>query len=146
MLQSDGILPIELINNSFWQWAWFILFTFVTSGAGWFLGYVIYLPMTMLMSIYNFAVVIYSTGLLLFETPQRLSAQEWLFYPVRRWLIEGFIISSGFFWLAIPGVSIIVMPLLGLWYANDFLDYQGFDQLGRTLGIPFNGYNSVQYT
>lgn len=95
------------------------------------------------MSIYNLAVVIYSTGLLLFETPQRLSAQEWLFYPLRRWLIENFIITIGLIVLSVPGLSLIFMPLLGLWYAIDFLDYQGFDQLGKTLGIPFNGYNSV---
>jgi len=32
------------------------------------------------------------------------------------------------------------MPLLGLWYVNDFLDYQGWEQMTATVGIPFNGY------
>ena len=40
--------------------------------------------------------------------------------------------------ILIPGVSAFMMPLLGTWALNDYLDYQGWDQVGFTLGIPFN--------
>lgn len=40
----------------------------------------------------------------------------------------------------IPGLSAFTMPFLGVWAVNDFLDYQGWEQLGDTLSIPFDVY------
>ena len=111
----------------------------MASGAAWFLGYLIYIPFTILIGVYNFAVSLYSTGILIFENPQRLQFQEWLFYPIRRMIVQGFIMGFGLIWLSIPGASAFALPCLGLWMLLDFTDYQGFDQVGMTLGIPFYG-------
>jgi hypothetical protein len=122
-IDSHLTVPDELINNDFWQWSWLILFTFLVSGGGWLVGYLVYTPMSGILTSYNFMVVIYSTFIMLFEYPNRLDFGEYLLYPIRRWFIQNLIVLFGYFWLSIPGISVFVMPLLGLWYVSDFLDY-----------------------
>lgn len=139
---GDDILPTELINNDFWIWTWLILFIYLFSAGGWFLGYLLYAPLTTVLSLYNTAVWFYSTGIMLFEYPQRLQFNEWLLYPVRRLIVEAIIITLGYFWLGVPLLNIFALPCLGLWYINDFLDYAGWDQVTTTLGLPFNGGNN----
>jgi hypothetical protein len=136
---SDNILPTELINDTFWIWAWLILFIYLFSAGGWWLGYIIYAPLTTVLGVYNIAVGFYSTGIMLFEYPQRLQFSEWLLYPMRRLVVEAIIIILGYFWLSVPLLNVFALPVLGLWYLNDFLDYTGWDQVTQTLGIPFNG-------
>lgn len=48
----------------------------------------------------------------------------------------------GYLWLLVPLLNIFALPLLGLWFVNDFLDYPGWDQVSATIGMPFNGYDS----
>ena len=139
--RSDQVIPEELINYNFWVWTWLILFVYFLSAGGWFLGYLLYFPITMVLHLYNVAVWFYSTGIMLFESPQRLQFDEWLLYPVRRLIVEAVIILMGYFWLGVPLLNLFALPCLGLWYVNDFLDYSGWDQVTSTLGIPFNGYD-----
>ena len=105
------------------------------------IGNALYFPITTVLHLYNVAIWFYGTGIMLFESPQRLQFDEWLLYPVRRCIVEFVIIIMGYFWINVPLLSIFALPLLGLWYVNDFLDYSGWDQVTATLGIPFNGYD-----
>ena len=70
---------------------------------------------------------IYAFGIMIFENPQRLQFDEWLLYPIRRQMVESIIVTMGLFWLLVPFLNIFVLPLLGLWYVHDFLDYSGWD-------------------
>lgn len=72
-----GALPEELDNTDFWQWTWLILLTFIVSGGGWLVGYTVYLPFTTVLNFYNFGVLAYSTQILFFEEPQRLTFDVW---------------------------------------------------------------------
>ena len=71
--------------------------------------------------------MIYSAQLMLFEKPQRLNVEEWLTYPVRRFLVEVFISFLGMISMPIPGLSAFTMPVLGVWAVQDFIDYQGWE-------------------
>ena len=126
-MHYDADVPAELINNNFWAWPWFVLLTFCLSGLLWIFGNLIYIPTAIVLSVYNFFEVLYATGLLIFEYPRRLQFGEWVMYPVRRCIVEGLILTIGFFWLLVPGFSVVALPILGFWYAHDFLDYAGWD-------------------
>ena len=45
----------------------------------------------------------------------------------------------GYLWISLPIVDIVAMPILGLWYVYDFLDYPGWESMITTVLLPFNG-------
>jgi hypothetical protein len=108
------------------------------SGGGWLIGYTIYIPFTTTNSLYQTGAMIYALHVMLFQN--RLTVDDWLKYPLRRWGIQLLITCIGYLVMFIPGLSAFIMPFLGVWAVNDFLDYQGWDQLGDTLSIPFDVY------
>ena len=128
-------------NDDKWLWAWFILFTYLASGAGWLLGYIVYWPLTTLHSLLILGYVWYSLYVLLIDDEIQLTFDDFLWYPVRRWMVQNIIIIFGYFIMPIFGLSAFGMPTLGVWALNDFVDYQGWDQLGETLFLPFNDWH-----
>ena len=139
MSGADNVIPPELQNQNNWAWTWLILFSFFVPPFFWLFGFVFWIPLTWLLFLYNWAVSIYSFGIMLFERPQSLQFSEYLTYPVRRQIVQQIIIVINSLVLYIPGVSIILSPLLGIWYVFDYLDYPGAESVTMTLGIPFNG-------
>lgn len=124
-------------NNEEWGWAWYIALTYIVSGGGWVLGYVIYFPLTLIWQFNELVETIYATNIMLFEEPNRLTFEDWLAYPFRRYWMQKLIIFLGYQLLFFPGVSAIGLPLLGAWAINDWLDYEGWDSMWYTLSIPF---------
>ena len=59
-----------------------------------------------------------------------------MMYPVRRLVVENLIILDAFTFAIIPGLSSLMLPVLGVFAINDFLDYKGWEQVGNTLMIP----------
>ena len=134
------MIPPELQNQNNWAWTWLILFAFFVPQFFWLPGlFLIFTPLTWVFSFYNWAVSIYSFGIMLFERPQSLQFTEFLQYPIRRQFVQTIIVTINTFVLSIPGVNIILSPLLGIWYVFDYLDYPGSESVTMTLGIPFNG-------
>lgn len=133
-------LPAELINNGNWFWTWTILMSYIGSGS-WLLGYVLFLPASTIMQIYNIVATLYGFFIMLFENPKRLSFQEWVFYPLRRQFVQWLCQLLGSVLILFPIVSAFGMPVLGALAINDYLDYQGWNQVGYTLSLPFMGYN-----
>lgn len=62
-----------------------------------------------------------------------------MFYPFRRWFVQAIFYWIGYFMVWLPGISAFGMPLLGIAAIADFLDWQGWEQMGFTLSIPFSG-------
>lgn len=138
-------IPSELINNGNWFWTWTIMMIYIASG-GWLVGYVLFIPASIIMGIYNAVVSIYAFFIMLFENPNRLNFQEWVSYPFRRQVVQALCILFADIVILIPGVSAFAMPALGALAISDFLDYQGWAQVGATLSIPFSGTEAYGYT
>lgn len=65
-----------------------------------------------------------------------------MFYPARRQVVGILIAFIAYVVILIPGVSAFGMPVLGAWAINDYLDYQGWNQVGYTLSLPFMGMDA----
>ena len=129
------VFPKQLLNDENWGWTWTILLTYVISGGGWILGYLIFIPLTYAIWVYMFIMLIYATILFLLE---ELLLNDFLNFPFRRFWVQTIIMMAGYILLMIPGVSLISLPLLGVLAIWDFLDYQSWEYVELTLSIPFN--------
>lgn len=108
----------------------------------WWFGLLVFIPLVWLLGLYNFAMAVYGLGFLIFDDSDTLQFDEWLLYPVRRYIVEGIIMTLGTLSIVfLPFISWIISPLLGFWYLQDYLDYTGWDQMISTLGIPFTDYD-----
>ena len=74
-----------------------------------------------------------------------ISFNDWMAFTVRRHIVTGVIELLSLVVLAIPGVSFVVMPMLGLLQVWNMLDFQNFQQVWWTLGLPFMYYQQYDY-
>jgi hypothetical protein len=90
----------------------------------WWFGLLAFIPLVWLLGLYNFAMAVYGLGFLIFDDSDTLQFDEWLLYPVRRYIVEGIIMTLGTLSIVfLPFISWIISPLLGFWYLQDYFDY-----------------------
>ena len=81
----------------------------------------------------------YAVWIMLFGDYNRryLAFVDWAAFVLRRFFVQGIIEMLSLFIMAIPGVGLFIMPLMGLWSVHNYLDYQNWNQVWWTLGLPF---------
>ena len=74
-----------------------------------------------------------------------LSFNDWIVFTVRRTVVQQLTNVVSYFVMSIPGVSFILMPCLGLWSVWNLVDFQNWQQVWWTLGLPFMYYKQYDY-
>lgn len=74
-----------------------------------------------------------------------LSFNDWIMFSIRRHTVERAIEFVSLFVMAIPGVGLVLMPLMGLLQVWNLVDFQNWQQVWWTLGLPFMYYQQYDY-
>ena len=121
-----GNYPLELRNDDNWGSAWYLLLTYCMSGLFWIFGATILVP-----GMLTYTVIEAVDGgkafwlMLLGDYRGRyLSFNDWMTFTVRRTVVQHITNLVGLiFGLSIPGLSAIIMPVLGLFSLWNLLDF-----------------------
>ena len=78
-------IPDDLSNQYNWFWTWVMLMSYICSGGAWLLGGFIFNPYQWTNSLYHFVYLLYGAQVWLVQ--DRLSAESFIVYPVRRLIV-----------------------------------------------------------
>ena len=142
-----GSLPVDLRNDDKWLAAWFLMMVFCISGVLWIGGLAVLIP-----SMLIYMVIELEESLIAFQyltvgdyQGRYLTFNDWVAFPLRRTVVQMIINLMSLVILLIPGVSVIVMPFMGLWSVHNLLDYQNWNQVWFTFGLPFMRPSQYDY-
>lgn len=127
---KEPTLPEYMIEDKDWGWAWIIIITYWSTGFFWVFGYIWYFIFALALDLYLMWMLTYGSFVWAFGD---LIFYDWILFPLRKLFVQYTIQIISSIVLAIPGFSMIAMPLLGYFSLWDFLDYPDWDGIIYTL-------------
>lgn len=127
------IIYIPIFKSNQWTWQNFV--TYLTSGAGWIGGFAIFIPMSLIFQTLHGWILLYSTILLIFDS-ESVTLGQWFWVPLRKYMLQSFIMLLGYLNLLLPVVCTFSMPLLGALAVWDYLDYGSIGYVWKALLYP----------
>ena len=114
-----------------------MLVTYTLSGFFWILGYIYFLPVTLVILAILGWDLTYITWLMLFQDPAPLTWDQWVNYPLRKVGVQSSLAMLGSLTLLLPFASAIIMPILGYLAVWDIMDYVDQGKVHENLMMPF---------